>query len=379
MLLAALPLSHAFGINGALFAPLLAGTTVALVERFVPETVAALLQRLGVTVLPGVATMFRRLLDLPGFAGGHAGCVSASRARRPARGSSPQDWRARTGVRIVRGYGMTELFRPLSYLVRRSDGPRRSAWAAPVPGVEIRVVDDDGRALPPGETGELLIRTPAAMDGYLDSPEDTGAVFDDGWFRTGDLARVTDDGYVSIVGRQRERIKRGGYSVFPAEVEAVVLAHPAVAEAAAVGMPRPDAGRGDRGVRHAAARRRDRRRRADRLVPRAPGRLQVPATRCHRPRAAEERDRQDPTRPPALSTAREGNFQPTPQLSVRRAPPFAIRRVIPQAPRRTSASLHVGPSRGRAHGWHSRRRTTREAKAGWPRSAATRFLAPTAG
>jgi long-chain acyl-CoA synthetase len=99
------------------------------------------------------------------------------------------------------------------------------------------VVDDDGRTLPAGETGELHIRTPAAMDGYLDSPEDTRAVFDEGWFRTGDLARVTADGYVAIVGRLRERIKRGGYSVFPAEVEAVVLAHPAVAEAAAVGMP----------------------------------------------------------------------------------------------------------------------------------------------
>ena len=76
------------------------------------------------------------------------------------------------------------------------------------------------------------------MDGYLDAPEDTRAVFDDGWFRTGDLARVTADGYVAIVGRQRERILRGGYSVFPAEVEAVVLTHPAVAEAAVVGVPR---------------------------------------------------------------------------------------------------------------------------------------------
>ena len=91
------------------------------------------------------------------------------------------------------------------------------------------------------------------MDGYLDSPEDTRAVFEDGWFRTGDLARVTADGYVAIVGRQRERIKRGGYSVFPAEVEAVVLAHPAVAEAAAVGDARRRAGRRDRGVRHAPA------------------------------------------------------------------------------------------------------------------------------
>ena len=235
VLLAALPLSHAFGINGALFAPLLAGTTVTLVERFVPETVAGLLERLGVTVLPGVATMFRRLLDVPGFQGARGLRLGVSGAA-PCPWDLAQEWRARTGVRIVRGYGMTELFRPLSY---SSDDPTDHAECVgrPVPGVDIRVVDDDGCALPVGETGELHIRTPAAMDGYLDSPEDTRTVFDDGWFRTGDLARVTPDGYVAIVGRQRERIKRGGYSVFPAEVEAVVLAHPAVAEAAAVGVP----------------------------------------------------------------------------------------------------------------------------------------------
>jgi long-chain acyl-CoA synthetase len=235
VLLAALPLSHAFGINSALFAPLLAGTTVALVERFVPEAVVDLLERLGVTVMPGVATMFRRLLDLPGFRGASGLRLGVSGAA-PCPWDLAQEWRARTGVRIVRGYGMTELFRPLSY---SSDDPTDHAECVgrPVPGVDIRVVDDDGHTLPAGETGELHIRTPAAMDGYLDSPEDTRAVFDDGWFRTGDLARVTADGYVAIVGRQRERIKRGGYSVFPAEVEAVVLAHPAVAEAAAVGMP----------------------------------------------------------------------------------------------------------------------------------------------
>ena len=235
VVLAALPLSHAFGINGALFAPLLAGTTVALVERFVPEAVAARLEQLAVTVFPGVATMFRRLLDLPGFSGASGLRLGVSGAA-PCPWDLAQEWRARTGVRIVRGYGMTELFRPLSY---SSDDPTDHAECVgrPVPGVDIRVVDDDGRALPPGETGELHIRTPAAMDGYLDSPEDTRTVFHDGWFRTGDLARVTADGYVAIVGRQRERIKRGGYSVFPAEVEAVVLAHPAVAEAAAVGVP----------------------------------------------------------------------------------------------------------------------------------------------
>jgi long-chain acyl-CoA synthetase len=90
--------------------------------------------------------------------------------------------------------------------------------------------------------GELWIRTPAVMDGYLDNPEETAAVLVDGWFRTGDLARVSSEGYVTIVGRVRERIKRGGYSIFPAEVESVLLAHPDVAEAAVVAMPDPALG-----------------------------------------------------------------------------------------------------------------------------------------
>jgi long-chain acyl-CoA synthetase len=235
VVLAALPLSHAFGLNGALLAPLLAGVTVRLVERFVPEAVADVLARDGVTVLPGVATMFHRLLELPDFTG-------AKRLRLGVSGAAPcpwelaEAWRARTGVRIVRGYGSTELFRPLSYL---ADDPtdHPECVGRPVPGVEVRVVDDAGGAVGAGEEGELLIRTPAVMDGYLGNTAETAAVLADGWFTTGDLARLTPDGYVSIVGRKRERIKRGGYSVFPAEVETVLLGHPAVSEAAVVGVP----------------------------------------------------------------------------------------------------------------------------------------------
>jgi long-chain acyl-CoA synthetase len=234
VVLAALPLAHSFGLNGALLAPLLVGATVRLVERFVPQAVVEVLERDGVTVLPAVATMFRRLLDI-GFAG-------ASRLRLGISGAAPcpwdlaEAWRTRTGVRIVRGYGMTELFRPLSYLAgEAADYPE--CVGRPVPGVEIRVVDDDGRPVTSGEEGELLIRTPAVMDGYHGGADDTRAILVDGWFWTGDLARVTADGYVAIVGRKRERIKRGGYSVFPGEVEAVLHAHPAVAEAAVAGVP----------------------------------------------------------------------------------------------------------------------------------------------
>jgi long-chain acyl-CoA synthetase len=235
VVLAALPLAHSFGLNGALLAPLLAGVTVRLVERFTAEAVADLVAREGITVLPGVATMFRRLLEVPGFAGGPRLRLGVSGAA-PCPWEIAEAWRARTGVRIVRGYGSTELFRPLSYLAPDpTDYP--DCVGRPVPGVEVRVVDDDGRPVATGEEGELLIHTPAVMDGYLGNEEDTNAVLADGWFRTGDIARLTSEGYVTIVGRKRERIKRGGYSVFPAEVEAVLVAHPAVAEAAVVGIP----------------------------------------------------------------------------------------------------------------------------------------------
>jgi long-chain acyl-CoA synthetase len=239
VVLAALPLGHSFGLNGALLAPLLTGATVRLVERFVPDAVRTVLEHDGVTVLPAVATMFRRLLD-GGFAGAATLRLAVSGAA-PCPWDLAEAWRARTGIRIVRGYGMTELFRPLSYLAAEStDHPE--CVGRPVPGVEIRVIDDDGAAVAPGETGELLIRTPAALDGYLGSPEETRAVLRDGWFHTGDLARLTPDGYVTIAGRKRERILRAGYSIFPAEVETVLHAHPDVVEAAVIPVPHPELG-----------------------------------------------------------------------------------------------------------------------------------------
>jgi long-chain acyl-CoA synthetase len=148
------------------------------------------------------------------------------------------EWRGRTGVRILRGYGMTELFRPISYLAGDTED-RQDAIGRAVPGVDVRITDDDGRPLAAGAIGELLIRTPAALDRYLGV--DTPAMRD-GWFHTGDLASVTSDGWVRITGRKRERILRGGYSVFPPEVEGVLLGHPDVAEAAVIGLPHPELG-----------------------------------------------------------------------------------------------------------------------------------------
>ncbi len=237
VVLAALPLAHSFGLNGALLAPLLAGATVALVERFAPEETLRAIERHRVTVFPAVATMFQKMLELPALDPARCATVRcALSGAAPCPWELSQAWRDRTGVRILRGYGMTELFRPISYL---ADDPRDipESIGCAVPGVELRTMDESGAPCASGEVGELWIRTPAAMDGYLRSDEETRAVLRDGWFRTGDLARISPEGYVSIVGRKKELILRGGYSVVPGEVEAALLAHAAVAEAAVVGIP----------------------------------------------------------------------------------------------------------------------------------------------
>jgi long-chain acyl-CoA synthetase len=242
VVLAVLPFPHSFGLHGGLLAPLLVGATVAIVERFSPETVLETIATHRVTVFPGVATMFQRTLSFPAF-----GDTDFSSLRLAVSGAAPcpwelaKEWRARAGTRILRGYGMTELFRPISHLAEDpTDVPE--AIGRPVPGVDIRLVDNDGQPVPWGQIGELLIKSPAAMEEYLNDPKETNAVLQDGWFKTGDDAILLPNGFVQIAGRKEERILRGGYSVFPQEVEAVLLSHPAIAEAGVIGVPSPDLG-----------------------------------------------------------------------------------------------------------------------------------------
>jgi long-chain acyl-CoA synthetase len=238
--LVAVPLAHSLGLNGGLLAPLLTGASVVLLERFTPEKVFAAIRHHHVTVFPAVATIFRRLLNSPAL-----NDADFSSLRVAVAGAAPcpwelsVEWTEKTGTRIVRGYGMTELFRPLSYRADDlTDVP--DAVGKPVPSVEIRAMPEtEGSA---DGVGELWIKSPAMMDCYLDAPEETNEVITDGWFKTGDLVTISSEGYVRIVGRKRERILRGGYSIFPQEVEAALLSHPSVAEAAVVGVPNSDLG-----------------------------------------------------------------------------------------------------------------------------------------
>lgn len=242
VVLAALPLAHSFGLYVALMAPLLSGATVALVERFTPEAIFSAIQGLRVTVFPGVATMFHRLLQSPQFSS-----ADLSSLRFAVSGAAPcpwelcAEWYGKTGLRILCGYGSTEAPRTISYFAR-DEREVPGATGRPVPGVKIRLLTEEGRLARDGEVGELWIKSPSAMDGYLDDPDETRAVLTNGWFKTGDVGTILPGGYVRIVGRKRERILRGGFSIFPQEVEATLCSHPAVAEAAVIGVPDRDLG-----------------------------------------------------------------------------------------------------------------------------------------
>jgi long-chain acyl-CoA synthetase len=235
----AVPLAHSLGLNGGLLAPLLTGATVVILERFTPEAVFASIKNNHVTVLPAVATIFRRLLNSPAFTDGEFSSLRlAVSGAAPCPWELAQEWKEKTGTRIVRGYGMTELFRPLSF--RCADATEvPNAVGKPVPGVQIQLDIDTTNS---DGIGELWIKSPARMNSYLNAPDETAEVISAGWFKTGDVAMISPEGYVQIVGRVRERILRGGYSVFPQEIEAVLTSHPAVAEAAVVGIPDADLG-----------------------------------------------------------------------------------------------------------------------------------------
>ena len=242
VVLSTLPAAHSFGIFGGILAPLAAKACVVFLPRFTPEDALGLIARHQVTVFPGVATMFRRILDCPNLAG-----TDVSSLRFAVSGAAPcswdlaEEWRVATGARIIRGYGMTEVFRPISFAPKdHNDVP--DAIGRVVADVELRIANGDGVELGRGETGELWIKSPARLTGYYNRPEETAAVLDRGWFKTGDLAAISGDGFVRIVGRTKDVILRGGYTVAAGEVELILESHPDIAEAAVIGVPHRELG-----------------------------------------------------------------------------------------------------------------------------------------
>ncbi|WP_353981876.1 AMP-binding protein [Salinicola endophyticus] len=210
-----------------------------------PRDIAGFVKTLSQTpfsVFVGLNTLFNALCQRDDFK-----AIDFSRLKFTISGgmaltqAAAKRWQEVTGNGIVEGYGLTETS-PIA-LVNPPDAAQIGTIGRPVAGTEVRVVDDEGRALPPGESGELCIKGPQVMKGYWNRPEDTAKTLsDDGWLRTGDMAVVQEDGYVKIVDRKKDMILVSGFNVYPNEIEEVVVGHPDVLEAAAVGVPDEDSG-----------------------------------------------------------------------------------------------------------------------------------------
>jgi len=237
-----LPLFHVFGLTCGLNASVLSGSCLTLLPRFDPASALDVIARDKVTVFEGVPTMYSGMLHQPADTR-----PDVSTLRTCVTGGSPMPVEVLKGFEeafaciILEGYGLSETSPVASFNHPHAERKPGSIGTA-LRGVELRLVDDDGKLVGGQDIGEIAIRGENVMKGYWQRPDATAEAMVDGWFLTGDLARVDDDGYYFIVDRKKELIIRGGYNVYPREIEEVFYEHPAVAEAAVVGMPHGDLG-----------------------------------------------------------------------------------------------------------------------------------------
>ena len=237
VMLGALPLFHSFGQTVVMGCAIATGGCLTLLPRFDPVRALEIIKRDQVTVLAGVPTMYAAILH---NAGGSAGDAASLRLCVSGGAAMPVElmraFEKQFGCMILEGYGLSETSPVASFNhpdLERKPGTIGQAIA----GVEMRIQNDEGDPLPPGEIGEIAIRGHNVMKGYWRRPRDTEEAMKGGWFRTGDLGRMDREGYFSIVDRKKDMIIRGGLNVYPREVEEVLYEHPAVAEAAVIGVP----------------------------------------------------------------------------------------------------------------------------------------------
>ncbi|MDQ3408617.1 MAG: long-chain fatty acid--CoA ligase, partial [Actinomycetota bacterium] len=237
-----LPFFHSFGQTCALNATISRGGTITLLPRFEPEKAFEVIQRDKVTILEGVPTMYSALINHPaGDACDTSSlrvCVSGGSA---LPGEVLRGFEEKFDAAILEGYGLSETS-PLASFNHPDRERKVGSIGTPIEGVEMKVVDDDGKEVPQGEVGEIAIKGHNVMKGYWQRDDATQEVMRDGWFHTGDMATIDDDGYFFIVDRKKDLIIRGGYNVYPREIEEVLYEHPAVAEAAVVGVPHGELG-----------------------------------------------------------------------------------------------------------------------------------------
>ncbi len=243
VILGALPLFHSFGQTCGLNATIRAGGCLTLIPRFDPGKALEIIDRDKVNVFEGVPTMYAAMLHHP-----DRDSFDTSSLELCASGGSAmpvevmKDFEQAFDAKVLEGYGLSETSPVASF--NHPDRERKpGSIGTPIEGVEMKVVDDDGNEVDQGEPGEIVIRGHNVMKGYWNRPEETEESIDgEGWFKTGDMATVDEEGYFFIVDRKKDLIIRGGYNVYPREIEEVIYEHSAVREAAVVGVPHDDLG-----------------------------------------------------------------------------------------------------------------------------------------
>ena len=243
MILGALPLFHSFGQTCGLNVAVSAGACLTLIPRFSGGKALEIIERDRATVFEGVPTMYAALLNHPERERFDVSslrlCVSGGAALPVELLRTFEDV---FGAAILEGYGLSETS-PVASFNHPHRERKPGSIGTPVAGVEMKLISDDGSEPPEGEPGEVAICGHNIMKGYWNRPDATADAFDaDGWFKTGDVARRDADGYYFIVDRKKDLIIRGGYNIYPREIEEVLYEHPAVAEAAVVGMPHDEFG-----------------------------------------------------------------------------------------------------------------------------------------
>jgi len=240
--LGCLPLFHVFGLTACLNATIASGATLTLLPRFDAGKALEIIGRDAVSIFAGVPTMYAAMLHHRDHASVDTSslrvCISGGAAM-PL--EIMRGFEQTFGCMILEAYGLSETS-PLASFNHPDRERKPGSIGTPVEGVEMRVVGAEGTELPVGEVGEIAIRGHNVMKGYWGKPEATAEVIPDGWFRTGDLAKADQDGYFFIVGRQKDLIIRGGYNVYPREIEEALHEHQAVAEVAVIGIPHVDLG-----------------------------------------------------------------------------------------------------------------------------------------
>jgi long-chain acyl-CoA synthetase len=242
VILGALPLFHSFGQTCCMNNAVRAGGCLTMIPRFDPGNALEIIQRDRVTLFEGVPTMYHAMLN-------HAErerydvsslqtCVSGGSAM-PV--EVMRGFEKAFGCVVLEGYGLSETS-PVASFNHLDREHKPGSIGTPINGVEMKVVDEDDNEVAPGEVGEIAIRGHNVMKGYWNRPDATAEVMRGGWLHTGDMARVDDDGYFFIVDRKKDMIIRGGYNVYPREIEEVLYEHPAVLEAAVIGTPDPSLG-----------------------------------------------------------------------------------------------------------------------------------------